>query len=366
MRTKAMVWDGANRPGLLEEVELAEPQTGEVLVKVAAAGVCHSDLHLAQGHLGLHRFPTVLGHEGAGVIEAVGAGVTEVDVGQHVGFCFIPACRECAACRRGQPNLCIPGSTAAFTGTMLDGSYRLQRGDGTGLQHFLSVACFAESAVVPVAAVVPVSPDIPLWQASLIGCAVVTGHGAVTNAARVQAGESICVIGCGGVGLQVVAAARLAGAGEIVAVDPVAEKRSLAMQYGATKAVSPDELDGSYDVVIEVVGRAETIELAWRVTRGGGTTVVVGIAPRGVNVAIPALDFSNEKTIRGSFYGSGDPAADISRLAESVRSGGLDLTTFVTHTTSLEGINEAFERMKVGAGARTIVLIDEELAGWSV
>lgn len=354
--TRAVVWLEPNARGQVEDIEVEDPGVGEVRVAVAAAGVCHSDLHLALGHFGLHRFPTVLGHEGAGVIEAVGEGVTSVARGDRVSFCFIPSCGICRQCRRGHPNLCEPGSAAAFSGTMLDGASRMHRADGSALQQFLAVGCFAEATVVPARSVVKVPDALSLDQAALVGCAVLTGFGAVRNAGRVQAGDRVAVIGCGGVGLQVIAAARLAGAESIVAIDPSAAKRDLALSQGATGFTSPEDARGTFDVVFEVVGRAETIELGWRLLDSGGTVVVVGIAPAGVNATIRAIDFSSEKTLRGSFYGSGNPAAELADLARLVADGTVDLSHVVSHTTDLSGIDEAFARLQRGEGARTVVL----------
>jgi S-(hydroxymethyl)glutathione dehydrogenase/alcohol dehydrogenase len=215
-------------------------------------------------------------------------------------------------------------------------------------------------------------PDaLPLWQAALVGCALVTGMGAVRNAARVRPGESVCVVGCGGVGLQVIAAARLAGANPIVAVDRVQEKLERALAGGATAAVLADETvaarvteatGGGADHAFEVVGRAETIRLAWDVLRPGGTAVVVGLAPVGVEVAVPAIEFLSEKTLRGSFYGSGDPAREISEIGVLAASGEIDVAASVSHLTDLDGIEEAFARMRRGEGARSVAILDPELA----
>ena len=354
--TKAAVWLGPNSRSQVEPIEVLDPRVGEVRVAVAAAGVCHSDLHLALGHFGLHRFPTVLGHEGAGVVEAIGDGVASVAPGDRVAFCFIPRCGECRQCRRGHPNLCVPGSKAAFSGTMLDGTSRMNRSDGTPLQQFLAIGAFAESTVVPAASVVKVPDALPLDHAALVGCAVLTGFGAVRNAGQVGADDRVAVIGCGGVGLQVIAAARMAGAGSIVAIDAIATKRDLAISQGATEFISPDDARGPFDFVFEVVGRAETIELGWRLLDNGGTVVVVGIAPAGVEAKIRAIDFSSEKSLRGSFYGSGSPSTELADLARLVADGSVDLSTAVSHTTDLTGIDEAFERLQRGEGARTVVL----------
>lgn len=354
--TKAAVWLEPDSRSRVEDIEVLPPGAGEVRVAVAAAGVCHSDLHLALGHFGLHRFPTVLGHEGAGLVEAVGEGVTSVRPGDRVSFCFIPSCGQCRQCRRGRPNLCEPGSKAAFAGTMLDGTSRMQRSDGARLQQFLAIGAFAEATVVPAGSVVKVPQALPLDQAALVGCAVLTGFGAVRNAGRVQAGDRVAVIGCGGVGLQVIAAARLAGAERIVAIDPVPSKRDLALSQGATEFMSPDEARGPFDLVFEVVGRAETIELGWRLLDSGGSVVVVGISPSRVEARIRAIDFSSEKSLRGSFYGSGSPATELADLAQLVVDGKVDLSRVVSHTTDLAGIDEAFDRMQRGEGARTVVL----------
>lgn len=370
---RAAVLHAPGTPVVVEDVLLDPPRRDEVLVRVAAAGVCHSDLHLADGHLGTERFPTVPGHEGAGVVEAVGPGVGHLAPGDPVALCFVASCGECRQCRAGHANLCPAGSKASFKGTMLDGTTRLRLADGRPLEHFLSVACFAERCVVPAASAVAIPRTLPLWQAALVGCAVVTGMGAVRNAARVGRGESVCVVGCGGVGLQVIAGARLAGADPIIAVDRVPEKLERALSRGATHAVDASAekparevrrlADGGVDHAFEVVGRPETIRLAWDVLRPGGTAVVVGLAPVGVEASVPAIDFLSEKTLRGCFYGSGNPAREIEELARLVASGGLDVAEVVSHLTDLAGIEEAFGRLRRSEGARTVAVIDPALAG---
>ena len=354
-RVRAAVWLMAGEKPSVEDVELAAPGAGEVEVELRAAGVCHSDLHLALGHLGRRRFPTVLGHEGAGVVTTVGSGVRSVAPGDEVAFCFLPACGECRQCRRDQANLCEPGSRASFSGTMLDGGYRMYRGDGSPLQQFLAVGAFAERTIVPEQSVVKMPPGIGFADAALLGCAVVTGFGAVRNKARVRAGDRVAVIGSGGVGLQVIAAAAAAGAEVIVAVDPVEAKAELALAQGATAFVPPEGVEGTFDWVFEVVGRPETIASAWKWTAPGGASVVVGISPVGAEVPIAAIDFASEKSLLGSFYGSGNPAREIAALAEEILSGAIDLRRTVTHRTDLEGIDEAFGRMQRGEGFRTLV-----------
>ncbi len=238
---RAAVLREVRTPIRVETVLVDPPQPGEVLVRIAAAGVCHSDLHLADGHMGDDRAPIVLGHEGAGVVEEVGAEVEHVQPGDRVAFSFVPSCGVCRECLAGRGNLCHLAEEVSFPGTMLDGTTRLRLPDGTPLKQFLAVGCFAERCVVPAASAVRLPEGISLRDAALVGCAVVTGFGAVRNAARVQAGESACVIGCGGVGLQVIAALRLAGADPIVAVDRVAEKLERAIARGATHAVDASD-----------------------------------------------------------------------------------------------------------------------------
>ncbi len=364
------------RPVTVERVTLAPPGPGEVLVRVAAAGVCHSDLHLADGALGPGRAPIVLGHEGAGVVQALGEGVTGVTVGDHVVFCMVASCGRCRACRAGRRTLCEPVGICSLAGTLLDGSSRLRAADGTMLQHALTVACFAEYAVLPAGGVIALPADVALWQAALLGCGVVTGFGAVSHAAAVAIGERVCVVGCGGVGLQVIAAARIAGAATIIAVDRGAAKLERARARGATHTIDAAELGtdgaareiraltgGGVDHAFEVVGAAATIRLAWDALAPGGTAVVVGLAPAGVEVSLPAIEFLSEKRIIGSYYGSADPVATIPGVVELVRDGRLALADVVSDLITLDGIEDAFDRLRRGEGGRSVAILDPELAG---
>ena len=376
MRIRAVVLREPGHPVTVEEVELDPPKRDEVLVRIAAVGVCHSDVRLADGDLGPGKWPAVMGHEGAGVVEAIGAGVTHVAPGDHVALCFVPACRACRYCLAGKPNLCRVVAEAGSRGMLLDGTSRLRLPDGTVLQHGLRTACFADYAVVAAGGAVPIAPELPLWQAALLGCGVVTGLGAVRNAARVQPGAVTAVIGCGGVGLQVVAGLRLAGADRIIALDRVPEKLELARAQGATHTIAtsaePDPVsavhalsDEGVDVAFEVVGRPETIRLAWDLVRPGGTVVVVGLAPDGVEASVPAIEFLDDKTLRGTYYGSGDPAAELPGLAQMALDGELDLAGVVTTVEPLEAVEDALDRLRRGEGARTVLVVDETLAGVS-
>jgi len=370
---RACVLREPGRPVSVETVRLQAPQRGEVLVRVAAAGVCHSDLHLADGSLGAGRWPMVLGHEGAGIVEAVGGDVDGLAPGDHVAFCFVPSCGCCEACRSGRRTLCGPAAANGAAGTLLDGSSRLWAADGTVLQHGLMVACFAEFAVVPAGGAIPIPHDVPLWQAALLGCGVVTGIGAVTRAAGVRIGERVCVIGCGGVGLQVIAGARLAGAAMIVAVDRRPQQLEHALRRGATHAIDPAATDpaaevraitaGGVDYAFEVVGTPPTIRAAWDALRPGGTAIVVGLAPAGVEVSLPAIEFLSEKAIKGSYYGSADPAEVFPGLLELVRSGRLELGDVVSDLIELEAVQGALQRLRRGEGERSVVILDAELAG---
>jgi S-(hydroxymethyl)glutathione dehydrogenase/alcohol dehydrogenase len=370
---RACVLREPGRDVAVESVSLQPPRRGEVLVRVAAAGVCHSDIHLADGLLGGGRWPMVLGHEGAGLVDQVGEDVADLTPGQPVVLCLVPSCGVCKACRAGRRTLCEPAGLRSVAGTLLDGSSRLRASDGAVLQHGLSVACFAEYTVVAAAAAIPIPDDIPLWQAALLGCGVVTGFGAVSHAARVRIGERVCVIGCGGVGLQVIAAARLAGAATIIAVDRRAEKLEHACRRGATHAVDASLGDpaaqiraitgGGVDYAFEVVGSPATIRTAWDALSPGGTAIVVGLAPAGVEVALPAIEFLSEKSAVGSYYGSSDPAETIPRLVDLVRSGRLELADMVSHFIDLDGVAEAFARLRRGEGDRSVVVIDPQLAG---
>jgi len=373
LEMRAAVLREPGRPVALETVLLEPPRRGEVLVRVAAAGVCHSDVHLADGRLGAGRWPMVLGHEGAGVVVGVGPGVENVAVGDHVGFCFVPACGSCGACRAGRRTLCETAGRFGVAGMLMDGTSRLRGVDGGVLQHGLMVACFADYAVVPEAGAVPLPASIPLWQAALLGCGVVTGMGAVDRAG-LRIGASVCVIGCGGVGLQVIAGAKLAGAGTIVAVDVDEAKLELALRRGATHAVlsrsASSVLDGVRSIsaagvehAFEVVGRPETIRQAWDVLAPGGTATVVGLAPVGVEVALPAIEFLSEKTITGSYYGSADVHASLGRLVQLVVDGRLDLGEVVSDVIALEDVEAALGRLRRGEGARSVIVIDEDLAG---
>jgi S-(hydroxymethyl)glutathione dehydrogenase/alcohol dehydrogenase len=342
----------------LTQITLPDPGPGQVRVKLVAAGVCHSDLSLATGVLRAAT-PVVLGHEGAGTVVAVGEGVSKVAPGDPVVLNWAPACGHCHLCELGEPWLC-ENSYAASVET-----YAALR-DGTGVHPGLGVAAFAEETVVSENAVIPVPQGVPLDAAALLGCAVLTGYGAVHNAARVREGESAVVFGLGGVGLAVLQGLRIAGAGPIVAVDVTPEKEELARRHGATEFVLADDqtakavrkLTGGHgaDHAFECVGRSATIRAAWNSTRRGGRTTVVGIGSKDDQVSFNALEiFHFARTLTACVYGDGVPDRDIPILAEHVRAGRLDLDSLITDRITLDEIPAAFDRMREGKGGRSLI-----------
>jgi S-(hydroxymethyl)glutathione dehydrogenase/alcohol dehydrogenase len=356
---KAVVVRGVNETPTVEDVELRPLGAPDVRIRVVGAGVCHSDLSMVNGTL-TPPYPLVLGHEASGVIAEVGSAVTGLEVGQGVVLNWAVPCRECWYCEHGQPWLCstIEGITGTPGGTLAD---------GTEVNVLLGIGSMAEEIVVPATAVVPVPDGVPLEEAALMGCAILTGVGAATNTARVQPGQSVLVIGQGGIGLAAVMGARLAGATTIIAVDRSAEKEELARTAGATHFLVADPklsrqvrtlTDGrGADVALECVGAAATIRQAWGSVRRGGKCVIVGVGPRDQEVTFNPLElFHFSRTLTSSVYGDSDPERDLPKLGEHVRSGQLNLGALVTHRIGLDGVAEAFERMKRGEGGRSLVV----------
>ena len=365
MRVRAAVLREPGDPVEILDVDLAPPQEGEALIRIAACGVCASDLHVVDGDLP-EPLPIVLGHEASGVVVDTGPGVERVRPGDHVVLALVPSCGECENCRRGRPSFCDLGGRMAATGTLADGTSRLSLG-GERLHHFNSVSSFAEYAVVPESVAVPIRQDVPLDVVALIGCAALTGWGAVTRTAAVEPGARVAVWGCGGVGLATIQAARLAGAASIVAVDVRPEKLELAERLGATAAVQaratadvPRRVrhvtGGGVDYAFEAIGREETIGQAWESLRPGGTVVVVGLPPKGSKLTIDTWGFINEKTIKGCFLGSARLDEDVPRLADLYAAGDLRLDELVSHRFGLDELPTAFERLRAGEAVRQLVV----------
>jgi S-(hydroxymethyl)glutathione dehydrogenase/alcohol dehydrogenase len=359
MAVRAAVLPAVGSPLRITGIDLPDPGPGQVRVRLAAAGVCHSDLSLSDGTMRVP-VPAVLGHEGAGTVVAVGEGVGHVSPGDGVVLNWAPSCGACPACSLGEVWLCanaLRGAADVYARTT----------EGTDLHPGLNVAAFAEETVVSASCVLPAPEGVPLADAALLGCAVLTGYGAVHHAARVRPGETVAVFGVGGVGLAALQAARIAGASKIVAVDVSAGKEELARTAGATDYVvasdaTAREIRGltgkqGVDVAVECAGRAVSIRTAWDSTRRGGRTTVVGIGGKDQQVTFNALEiFHWGRTLSGCVYGNSDPAQDLPVLADHIRAGRLDLSALVTERISLDGIPAAFENMLAGKGGRALVV----------
>jgi S-(hydroxymethyl)glutathione dehydrogenase/alcohol dehydrogenase len=356
-RAAAAVMRAVGAPLDVRRIDVEEPRTGEVLVRMAASGVCRSDLHTLDG---THPYPlpVVLGHEGAGVVEAVGPGVRGVRAGDHVMLSWVPYCGRCRMCAVGRPSLCedLAWSDA---GTMKDGSVRFSA-DGMPIHHY-SVSTFAGRSVVPAESCVPVAGDLPLAELALMGCAVMTGFGAVFNTAGVRPGERVAVIGCGGVGLNVIQAAVIAGAASIVAVDVSEAALDLARSFGATDIVrgSGEEAAatiGPVDCAFEALGRTATIELALAITGRGGQAVLIGMAAPDARAEIDPLAITmEERVVRGCWYGSCRPSVDFPLLIDLYRAGRIHVAE-MSEPIGLDGINDAFERLRAGRPGRAVVV----------
>jgi len=351
-----------SRPLELAELDLAPPGPGELLVRVRAAGLCHSDLSVIDGSRP-RPLPMVLGHEAAGEVVEVGPGVRRARVGDHVVLTFVPSCGECPPCRAGRPALCEPGAAANARGLLATGGSRWSS-DGERLHHHLGVSAFAEHTVVAEASAVVVDRDLPFDVAAIFGCAVLTGVGAVLNAGHVAAGDRVAVFGLGGVGLAAVLGALHAGASDVFAVDLVASKLELARELGAT-AVEGDPVagireltDGGVEVAVETAGSEVALAQAYAATRRGGTTVTVGLPDPSRMLTIPALSLTaEERILRGSYLGSSVPERDVPSLIELYREGRLPVDRLLTHRLGLDELNEGFDRLGRGQAVRQAVIL---------
>ncbi|MER6027935.1 Zn-dependent alcohol dehydrogenase [Streptomyces sp. NPDC001851] len=361
MRAAVLHEIGQEKLEVLDDVEAVGFGPGKVRIRVRATGLCHSDLSAMKGVLP-QPAPFVPGHEGAGEILEVGEGVRGLEPGDRVVLCWLPACGACPACRRGQTELCLAGFMNAGTP-----NFQRSGSSASDVFGFAGTGTFAEEVVVPAGCAVPIPEDVPFDIAALIGCGVTTGLGAALNTADVEAGSSVAVIGCGGVGISVVQGARLKGAAEIVAVDPVASRRESALGFGATRAVSPEELADArqqvtggegFDHVFEVVGRSATARTAYENTRRGGTLVVVGAGAMDDFLQFNMFElFFDEKRILPSLYGGGDVLRSYERTIALWRAGRVDLAGLITHRVPLAGINEALDQMRTGTALRTCIEI---------
>lgn len=356
-----------SRPLSIAEVDLQPPGRGEVLVRIRAAGLCHSDLSVINGDRP-RVLPMVLGHEASGEIVETGEGVTDLSAGDHVIMVFVPVCGCCNPCLEGRPALCEPGAIANSNGTLLSGQRRLQLG-GEAVNHHAGVSCFAEYAVVARNSCVKVHTELSHREAALFGCAVLTGAGAVINRAKVRAGDSVAVVGLGGVGLSALLAAVASGARRIVAVDLNDDKLALARSLGATETVNPAQADtparllemagGPVDYGLDMAGALKAFETAYALTRRGGTTVTSGLPHPAQAFSLPLSQMvGEEREVRGSYLGSGVPALNIRRYIDLYKSGRLPVDRMLGKTFTLDTINEGFDNLASGSGLRDSVVFE--------
>ena len=365
--TRAAVHVGLEQPlEVRDDIEVEAPKAGELKVRMAASGVCHSDLSVQNGTIPLPP-PMVLGHEGAGVVEEVGAGVTGFAPGDHVVLTFVPQCRECFFCKRGQGFMCEK-SAVLNMGGLLDGTKRLSSG-GQPLAQMAGCGTFSEVSVVPSISAIKIEKDVPLTSAALIGCGVQTGVGAALNTANIRKGDTVAVVGCGGVGLNAIQGARIAGAERIIAIDMIEGKLQMAKEFGATDFVNASDGDPvtqvnqltsgmGADVAFEVIGLGPTIEQAMNMTRRGGETILVGVPRIDVNLNLnPAFSLIyTAKTIKGCWYGSTNAHEDVPMLLDLYKKGELKLDELISREIGVDQVNEAFDAMKAGEVARSVIV----------
>jgi S-(hydroxymethyl)glutathione dehydrogenase / alcohol dehydrogenase len=361
---KAAVLIEVGQPLQIEQINISNPGPHEVLIRTAACGLCHSDLHFIEGTYP-HPLPAIPGHEAAGIVEAVGSEVRTVKVGDAVVTCLSAFCGHCEYCVTGRMSLCLGGETRRKPGE----APRLTRPDGSLVNQMLNLSAYAEMMLVHEHACVAIDPEMPLDKASVIGCAVTTGAGTIFNACKVTPGETVAVIGCGGVGLATINAAKIAGAGRIIAADPIPEKRALAMKLGATDVVDAMAEDaakqiqeltkGGVDHAIEAVGRPASGELAVKSLKRGGTATILGMMPLQHSVGLSAMDLLSGKKLQGAIMGGNRFPVDIPRLVDFYMRGLLDLDSIISETIPLERINEGFDQMKRGDAARSVIVFDQ-------
>ena len=365
MQVKAAVLYEENKPMVIEEVELRPPKRAEVLVKIGAAGICRSDLHFIKGEAHI-QLPAILGHEGSGTVEAVGEGVAAFKPGDRVILSFVPNCGFCHYCETGRPHLCDT-ALSATRGVMMDGTARLFTRSGGQITNMGKVSCFAERAVVPESGCIPAGDDLPFENAALVGGSVTTGVGDALFNAKVWPGSTVAVVGVGGVGINVIQGARIAGATTIIAVDIQDEKLHFACSFGATHAVNASQEDavqkvreitgGGVDFAFEAFGGGHTTNMTVEMTKKGGTAVIVGLAPVGDKAPIEAVALTRmEKTIKGCYYGSSRPRQDMPRLVDLYRRGVLEIDRLVARRYKLEQINQAFADLDAGKVGRGVIV----------
>ncbi|QDT84423.1 zinc-dependent alcohol dehydrogenase family protein [Gimesia chilikensis] len=357
-----------SKPLVIEELHLDDPGPGEVLVKLAGASLCHSDLSTIDGSRP-RVMPMVMGHEASGIVREVGPGVHDLQPDDHVVFSFVPLCGHCIPCATGRPALCEPGAKANTAGTLLSGHRPLNNAAGEEIYHHLGVAAFSEYTVVAQESLIKIDSQLPLSTAALFGCAVMTGVGAVVNTAKVEPGSSVAVFGLGGVGLSTIMGARAAGAESIFAVDLLPEKLELAAQVGATHLINAGEEDPvmllkdlmqGVDYTFESVGNEQVLQQAYAATKRGGTTVTIGLPHPARMFSIPAVSLvAEERTIKGSYMGSAVPRRDLPRFIAMYQAGLLPVDKLLSRTIQLDEINSAFDDLATGAAVRQVITFEK-------
>ena len=362
---KAAILEQAGQPLIIDQLTVSKPGPHEVLIRTAACGLCHSDLHFIEGTYP-HPMPCVGGHEAAGIVEEVGSEVRTVKKGDAVVTCLSAFCGHCEFCVTGRMSLCLGGDTRRRPGE----APRLTRSsDGSVVNQMLNLSAFAEMMLIHEHACVAINPEMPLDRAAVIGCAVTTGAGTIFNACKVTPGETVAVIGCGGVGLATINAAKIAGAGRIIAADPMPEKRALAIKLGATDVIDALDPDAAKQIqemtkggvhhAIEAVGRPASGDLAVASLRRGGTATILGMMPLNHKVGLSAVDLLSGKKLQGAIMGGNHFPVDLPRLVDFYMRGLLDLDSIIAERIPLEGINEGFEKMKAGHSARSVIVFDQ-------
>ncbi|WP_299467151.1 zinc-dependent alcohol dehydrogenase family protein [uncultured Gimesia sp.] len=357
-----------SKPLVIEELTLADPGPGEVLVEMAGAGLCHSDLSTIDGSRP-RIMPMVMGHEASGIVREVGQGVHDLKPDDHVVFSFVPLCGHCLPCATGRPALCEPGAAANLAGTLLSGRRPFRNMSELEINHHLGVSAFSEHTVVAQESLIKIDSQLPLSTAALFGCAVMTGVGAVVNTAKVEPGSSVAVFGLGGVGLSTIMGARAAGAETIFAIDLLPDKLELAASVGATHLINASDEDpvalikellNGVDYAFESVGNERVLQQAYAATKRGGTTITIGLPHPGKMFSIPAVSLvAEERTIKGSYMGSAVPRRDLPRFIAMYEAGLLPVDKLLTRTIQLDEINEAFDALATGAAVRQVITFEK-------
>jgi Zn-dependent alcohol dehydrogenase len=363
MQTKAAVlWEPGKHGFEIEQLEMLEPRAGEVIVRYVAAGVCHSDLHYVQGR-NFHPVPAVLGHEGAGVVEAVGSDVSMVKVGDHVLTSYLPSCGHCKWCTIGRPRMC--DLTVQPRHLMHDGTTRFRKGNQDIFQMH-QLGTFSERAVVPQVSLIPIRKDAPLDVVCLVSCGVMTGAGAVMNRAKIEPGATVAVWGCGGIGLNAIQMAAIMGASKVIAVDVLPQKLEWSREFGATHLVNASQEDpvariqeicgeGGADYAIEAVGTQKTMEQAFEAIHRGGMAVMIGVAPQGTKLSVESAALLSEKILTGTGFGSARQRVDLPKIVDMFMDGKYKLRELISQFVDLEDINRAYAQLEAGEVRRSVI-----------